>query len=152
VLRVGESSGSFSENLLIAVAAGALGICLAMEIPQVFRKLVPQIPYFPFDLDWHIFWYLATVPLASSIVVGLAPAPVSLKQDVWPTSTPHKLRESPGQCAICWWSYRFVSASCYGRVVLVFAGCAFDFVMEPDFETRHVLAVPLQFSDTYTAS
>jgi len=72
-----------SENLFIAVAAGVLGISLALEIPQGFRRLTPDMPYLPFGLDWHVFSYLTAITLASSIIAGLAPALECLKQDVW---------------------------------------------------------------------
>jgi predicted permease len=146
-----------SENLLIAVAAGALGICLALEIPQVFRKLVPQLPYLPFNLDWHIFWYLAIITLASSIIAGLAPALECLKQDVWVSLKGH---EQTAQTAGKRWAVRdllVVAQVCLCMVLMVVSSMFSQavlsiFSMEPGFETRHVLSVPLQFSDSYSAS
>jgi predicted permease len=146
-----------SENLLIAGVAGVLGITIALEIPQVFRKLVPQLPYLPFNLDWHIFWYLATITLASSIIAGLAPALECLKQDVWVSLKGH---EHSAQTAGKRWTARdllVVAQVCFCMVLMVvssmFSKAVLSiFVMEPGFETRHVLAVPLQFSDSYSPS
>jgi putative ABC transport system permease protein len=147
-----------SENLLIAVAAGVLGIFLALEIPQVFRKLIPQLPYFPFTLDWHIFGYLATITLASSIVAGLAPALECLKQDVWVSLKGHELTSQAGRVR---WTMRdllVVVQVCFCMVLMVvsfmFSQAVLSlFAMEPGFETRHVLAVPLQFSpERYAAN
>ena len=140
-----------SENLLIAVVAGVLGISVALEIPQVFRKLIPQLPYLPFTLDWHIFGYLATITLASSIVAGLAPALQCLKQDIWISLKGHEQASPSGRAR---WTMRdllVVVQVCF-CVVLMVVSIMFSqavlslFAMEPGFETRHVLAVPVQFS------
>jgi len=145
-----------SENLLTSGMAGVLGIALALEIPQVFRKLIPQLPYLPFNLDWHIFWYLTTITLASSIIAGLAPALECLKQDVWVTLKGH---EHSAQTAGKRWTVRgllVVAQVCLCMVLMVVSSMFSQavlsiFLMEPGFETSHVLAVPLQFSDSYTA-
>jgi predicted permease len=146
-----------SENLLTALASGALGICMALEIPQVFRKLIPQMPYLPFNLDWHIFAWLATITLASSIIAGLAPALESLKQDVWITL---KGQEHPTPAGLTRWTIRdllVVAQVCFCMVLMVVSSMFSQavltiFAMEPGFETRHVLAVPVEFSpDRYSA-
>ena len=143
-----------AENLLIAVAAGVLGISLALEVPQVFRKLIPQQPYFPFNLDWHIFVYLTSITLASSIIAGLAPTLECLKQDVWVSLKGH---EHTSQAARMRWTMRdllVVVQVCFCMVLMV-VSCMFSqavlsiFAMEPGFETRHVLAVPIHFSEHY---
>ena len=146
-----------SENLVIAVVSGVLGISLALEIPQVFRTLIPQQPYFPFTLDWHIFGYLATITLASSLVAGLAPARECLKQDVWISLKCHEQTSQAGQAR---WTIRdllVVVQVCFCVVLMVvsfmFSQAVLSlFAMEPGFETRHVLAVPLQFPERYGAT
>ena len=146
-----------SENLLIALAAGALGISLALEIPQVFRKMIPQLPYLPFGLDWHIFGYLTTMTLASSVIAGLAPAFECLKQDVW---TSLKGQGYTAQASHSRWTVRdllVVAQVCLCMVLMVvslmFSQAVLSiFAMEPGFETRQVLAIPLQFSDRYSAN
>jgi len=146
-----------SENLLIAVAAGGLGVCLALEIPRLFRKLIPQMPYFPFNLDWHIFAWLATVTLASSIIAGLAPALESLKQDVWISLKGH---EHTGETGRSRWTLRdllVVAQVCFCMVLMVVSSMFSQavlsiFATEPGFETQHVLAVPVDLSpERYSA-
>ena len=147
-----------SENLLIAVAAGGLGICLALEIPRVFRMLIPQMPYYPFTLDWHIFWWLATITLASAIVAGLAPALECLKQDVWISLKGHDHTTETGHAR---WALRdllVVAQVCFCMVLMVvssmFAQAVLSiFATEPGFETRQVLAVPVELPpERYRAS
>jgi predicted permease len=144
-----------SENLLIAVAAGVLGISFALEIPQVFRKLTPEMPYLPFGLDWHVFGYLTAITLASSIFAGLAPARECLRQDVWISL---KGNEHPAQTRTARWSIRdllVVAQVCFCMVLMV-VSCMFSqavlsiFAMEPGFETRQVVAAPIQFPESYS--
>ena len=140
-----------SENLLIAVAAGGLGICLALEIPRMFRKLIPQMPYFPFNLDGHIFAWLATITLASSIIAGLAPAMECLKQDVWVSLKGHEHTAETGRAR---WTMRdllVVAQVCFCMVLMVVSSMFSQavlsiFATEPGFETRQVLAVPVDLS------
>ena len=148
----------FSENLLLALAAGAMGIYLALQIPKVFRKLIPRMPHFPFTLDWHIFGYLAAITLAASMVAGLTPALECLKQDMWVGLKGH---EPTLQVAKIRWNLRdllVIVQVCF-CVVLMVVSAMFSqavlslFAMEPGFETRHVLAVPLQLSpERYSSS
>lgn len=147
-----------SENLLIALAAGALGICLALEIPRLFRMLIPQMPYYPFGLDWHIFSWLAAITLASSIVAGLAPALECLKQDIWISLKGHEHAADSGHAR---WTVRdllVVAQVCFCMVLMVvssmFAQAVLSiFAAEPGFETRHVLAVPVELPpEHYSAS
>lgn len=147
-----------SENLLLAVAAGGLGIYLALEIPKVFRKLIPQMPHFPFTLDWHIFGYLAAVTLAASLIAGLTPALECLRQDVWVALKGNastlgggkmrwNLRDLLVIVQVCFCIVLMVVSAMFSRAVLSL------FSMEPGFETRQVLAVPLQLSpDRYSTN
>lgn len=140
-----------SENLLLAIAAGTLGIYLALQIPVVFRKLIPQMPHYHFTLDWHIFSYLAAATLAASLVAGLAPAFECLKQNVWVSLKGRELTLHVGKLR---WSVRdflVIVQVCFSVVLMVvsalFSQAVFSmFAMEPGFETRHVLAVPLELS------
>jgi predicted permease len=147
-----------SENLLIAVAAGGLGICLALEIPRVFRKLIPQMPYYPFSLDWHIFAWLTAITLASSIVAGLAPALECLKVDVWISLKGHEHAAEAGRVR---WTLRdllVVAQVCFCMVLMVVSSMFSQavlsiFATEPGFETRQVLAAPVEFPpERYSAS
>ena len=147
-----------AENLLLAVAAAGLGIYLALEIPKIFRKLIPQMPHFPFTLDWHTFGYLAAATLAASLIAGLTPAIECLRQDVWGALKANtsasiqtgklrwSLRDLLVIVQVCFCIVLMVVSVMFSRAVLSL------FSMEPGFETRHVLAVPLQLSpDRYNA-
>ena len=147
-----------SENLLIAVAAGGLGISLALKIPPVFRRLNPQMPYYPFSLDLHIFAWLAAITLASSIVAGLAPAMECLKQNVWVSLKGHEQTAEAGRAR---WTLRdllVIAQVCFCMVLMVvstmFSQAVLSiFATEPGFETRQVLAVPVELSpERYSAS
>lgn len=146
-----------SENLVIALVAGILGISLALEIPKIFRRLVPQLPYIPFSLDWHIFWYLTAITLTASVIAGLAPAFECLKQDVWISLKGH---EHAAQTTGRRWTLRdllVIAQVCFCMVLMVVSSMfaqavVWIFRAEPGFETRQVLAVPVQFSDSYSAS
>lgn len=149
-----------TENLLIAVAAGALGIYLALDVPKVFRKLIPQMPHphYLFTLDWHVFGYLATITLAASLFAGLMPALECLRQNVWVSLRGH---EPVLQAARSRWNIRdlLVIAQVCFCVVLMVVSAMFSqavlsiFAIEPGFETRRVLAVPLELSpERYSSS
>jgi len=138
-----------SENLLLAAVAGGIGVYLALQVPKVFQKLVPSMPHYQFTLDWHIFGYLAAITLAASIFAGLAPSIECLRQDVWTSlkgqelSLPAvrvrwKLQDLLVIAQVCFSVVLMVVSVMFSRAVL----SIFD--AEPGFETRQVLAVPLE--------
>ena len=138
-----------SENLLLAAVAGALGLYLALQIPKAFQKLVPEMPHYSFTLDWHVFGYLAAVTLAAAILAGIAPAAECLRQDVWislkgqelslsAVHTRWKLQDLLVVAQVSFSVVLMVTAVMFSRAVLAI------FDAEPGFETRHVLAVPLE--------
>lgn len=148
-----------TENLLLAVAAGAFGIYLARQVPEVFKKLVPNtMPHFPFTLDWHIFGYLAAVTLGASMLAGSAPALECLRQDVWASL---KGTEASTRAGKARWNVRdllvivqvsfsivlMVTSALFIRIELALIGS------NPGFDTEQVLQVPLElpngrYSDT----
>ena len=138
-----------SENLLLGAVAGALGLYLALQIPKAFQKLVPEIPHYSFTLDWHLFGYLAAVTLAAAILAGIAPAAECLRQDVWISL---KGRELSVSAVHTRWKLQdlLVVAQVSFSVVLMVTAVMFSravlsiFNAEPGFETRQVLAVPLE--------
>jgi len=138
-----------SENLLLAAVAGVLGLYLALQIPKAFQKLVPEMPHYAFTLDWHVFDYLAAVTLAAAILAGIAPAAECLRQDVWislkgqelslsAVHTRWKLQDLLVVAQVSFSVVLMVTAVMFSRAVLAI------FDAEPGFETRHVLAVPLE--------
>lgn len=137
-----------SENLLLASAAGPLSIYLAQQIPKAFQKLIPVMPHYSFTLDWHIFDFLAAITLAAAIFAGVAPAAECLRQDVWISLKGQELSLSVVHAR---WKLQdlLVIAQVSFSVVLMVTSVIFSravlsiFRAEPGFETRHVLAVPL---------
>ena len=138
-----------SENLLLATVAAFLGLYIALEIPKAFQKLVSAMPHYSFTLDWHVFDYLAAITLTAAIFAGIAPAVECLRQNVWTSLKGQELsltavhaRWKPqdllviGQVAFS--VVLMVTAVVFSRAVLSI------FSAEPGFETRHVLAVPLE--------
>jgi len=138
-----------SENLLLAAVAGALGLYLALQIPKAFQKLAPAMPHYSFTLDWHVFDYLAAITLAAAIFAGIAPAAECLRQDVWISLKGKELSLSAVHAR---WKPQdlLVIAQVSFSVVLMVTSVMFSravvsiFRAEPGFETRHVLAVPLE--------
>ena len=138
-----------SENLLLAAVAGALGLYLASQIPKAFQKLVPTMPHYSFTLDWHVFDYLAAITLAAAIFAGIAPAAECLRQDVW---TSLKGKELSLTAVHARWKPQdlLVIAQVSFSMVLMVTSVMFSravlsiFRAEPGFETRQVLAVPLE--------
>jgi predicted permease len=65
------------ESLLLAVAAGGVGLILSMAAIQVFWISAANTdpPYWlHFTMDWRVFSFLAVISLATALVFGLAPA------------------------------------------------------------------------------
>jgi predicted permease len=71
-----------TESLLLAACAGPPSVYLAYNVPIVFRKLIPTLPYYPFALDATVLGYLAAVTIVAGVLAGIAPAIESLKPDV----------------------------------------------------------------------
>jgi predicted permease len=139
-----------AENMLLALSAGLIGIYIALEVPPVFKALLPKsMPHFPFTLDWHIFGYLAAVTFTASLLAGLAPALECLRQDVWASL---KGTESSVRAGRMRWSLRdlLVVTQVSLSVVLMVASAMFIRVelailnADPGVETEHVLQVPVQ--------
>jgi len=139
-----------AENVLLALSAGVIGIYLALQVPLIFKKLVPRsMPHYPFTLDWHIFGYLAAVTLTAALLAGLAPALECLRQDVWASL---KGTESSVHAGKTRWSLRdlLVITQVAFSVVLMTASAMFIRLelailnADPGFETEQVLQVPVQ--------
>lgn len=147
-----------AENLLLALAAGAGSIYLALQVPKAFQRLFARLPYYPFDLDWHIFGYLAGVTLLASLLAGLAPAVECLKQDVWISLKGTETSLSVGRSR---WSLRdlLVIVQVSFSVVLMVASAMFIHVelaimgADPGFDTKNILQVPVELPvDRYDAA
>lgn len=139
------------ENLLLAGAAGILGTLIALQVPRVFQKLVPQMPHYRFTLDWHIFSYVTVATLVTTIISGMMPAAECMRQDVWtslkghrPTLRAGRTRWNPAdflvvvQVSLC--VVLMVISAMFSRAVLLILHT------EPGFETLHVLTIPFRLS------
>ncbi|MFL6306080.1 MAG: ADOP family duplicated permease [Candidatus Sulfotelmatobacter sp.] len=66
-----------SESLLLAVAGGVLGLCLAQlfsRILVVFLNTTGNPIAVPTGLNWHVFGFLTALAIVTCILFGLAPA------------------------------------------------------------------------------
>jgi predicted permease len=88
-LAIGCSRGRLvrmllTESVLLAAAGVPLSIWLAGEAPHLMRRMIPRMPYYPFDPDIGVLSYLASASLAAGLAAGLAPALESLRQRITP--------------------------------------------------------------------
>ena len=138
-----------TEGLVIAAAAGAISLYLAYKLPGVFWIFVlGQRGFNSLGPDWTVLAYLAGVTLLAGCIAGFAPARESLKVDLL---TSLKGREGA------------TTARSRTRSILVVAQMAMSFVLvtagvlfvrlqrsitsvDPGFETRQVLLVPMGVS------
>src|SRR2546430_3459240 len=149
MIRRPPRSTLFPYTTLFRSVAGGLGLYLALQIPKAFQKLAPAMPHYSFTLDWHVFDYLAAITLAAAIFAGIAPAAECLRQDVWISLKGRDLSLSAVRAR---WKPQdlLVIAQVSFSVVLMVTSVMFSravvsiFRAEPVFETRHVLAVPLE--------
>jgi len=68
-----------TESLLLSVMAVPLSAWLAYEVPVVFKRMIPTLPFYPFQMDYGVFAYLAGLTTVAGVLAGLAPALESLK-------------------------------------------------------------------------
>jgi len=137
-----------TENLLLAFGAGSLGLWLALQLPLIFRRMFPTLPYYPFTLDWHIFFYLATITLIAALLAGVAPAIESLKLDVWPALQGHETQLARGRSR---WSMRDALIVVQVAFSLILTAAAGLFVRaeramlssDPGLDTRNVMMMSL---------
>jgi hypothetical protein len=70
-----------TEGILLAAIAGVASVFAAGLVPAAVRKLVPAMPYYPMNVDWIVFAYLAGITLAAGCLAGMAPAAESLRTE-----------------------------------------------------------------------
>jgi predicted permease len=71
-----------TETLVLASVAGIAGLAIAVELPVLFQKLIPEMPFYPFRLDWRVMTYFGAAILIATCMAGIAPARECLKQNV----------------------------------------------------------------------
>ncbi len=74
----------FAENVLLAIAGGALGLLLgAWALEALIRVSADQVPrWASFDLDWRVMAFAAGAAAATVILFGWAPAFHALRGDL----------------------------------------------------------------------
>jgi predicted permease len=142
------------ESLLIALIGGAVSVALAYRVPQLLINMADRASFWPAaHPDWRVFSYLAVLVVVATVASSLAPMHTAWKLDL---VTALKGRE--------------VSATMRSRLTgsLIIGQIAMSFVlltaavlfarlpgkvtaMDPEFETRHTLAVPLEIDTSDTS-
>ena len=136
------------ESLLTALIAGLVSIALAYRAPQVIMNeaspiLAALLP--PMRPNWHVFGYLAALVLVATIASSLAPVHAAWKLDM---VTALKGREGTATVRSKITGGLIVSQIAMSFVLLT-AAVLFARMprlvtsMDPGFETRQTLSVPL---------
>ena len=136
------------ESFLTAVIAGLLSIALAYRVPQMIMNAANPIQAAlvpPMRPNWHVFGYLAVLVSVATIASSLAPIHAAWKLDL---VTALKGREGTATMRS-----RITGALIVAQIamsfVLLTAAVLFARMpgmitaMDPGFETRQTLSVPL---------
>lgn len=136
------------ESVLTAGVAGALSVALAYRVPFLIMSAI-EVNHSEFAVmmrpNWHVFAFLAALVAIAAIVSSLAPVHASWKLDLLTAlkgqegAATVRSRTTAG-LIIAQIAMSFVlltAAVLFGRIPSMVTG------MDPGFETRHTLAVPL---------
>jgi predicted permease len=137
------------ESLLTSAIAGALSIYLAARVPALLLvSLDPDAAQIASTIrpDWTVFGYLAVLVLIATVASALAPLRESFRFDL---VTALKGREGTATMRS-----RMTSALIVGQIAMSFVLLAAAVLfarlpstitrIDPGFETRHVMTVPLE--------
>jgi len=136
------------ESMLTVLIAAPISIALAYRVPLLIMNVADpnQSGFVPLlHLNWHVLGYLAALVIVATVASSLAPVRASWKLDLTTAlkgregSTTAGSRTTSG-LIIAQVAMSFVllaAAVLFGRMPGMVAG------MDPGFETRHTLAVPL---------
>ncbi|MFZ1013544.1 MAG: ABC transporter permease [Terracidiphilus sp.] len=137
------------ESFLTALIAGAISVALAYRVPLLIMNAVdPNLSDIAFFMhpDWRVFGYLATLVAVATVVSSLAPMHAAWKLDLVTAlkgregSATMRSRTTSG-LIVAQIAMSFVlmtAAVLFGRLPGAVTG------MDPGFETRHTMAVPLE--------
>ncbi len=136
-----------AESATLALGAGALSAYLAYQIPAIFEKLFTEAPNYPLAPDWPVFLYLAVATLLAGGLAGFSPALRSARASITAALRGQEHFFGAGR-----WRLRdlLVAAQVAMSVVLlvgagIFVRAEWSMLnVEPGFETRQVLTVPLE--------
>lgn len=136
------------ESLLIAAIAGLISVALAYRVPLMVINVVDpgqsgMVPLM--HPNWHVFGYLAALVVVATIVSSLAPMHSAWKLDLLTAlkgrqNSASSRSRTTGVLIIAQIAMSFVllaAAVLFARLPRLVTG------MDPGFETRQVLAVPL---------
>jgi predicted permease len=156
-LSLGASRGALvrmllTEGVLLSSCAGALSLGLVAGVPVLFERVMWRAPHYAVEPDWLVFAYLVVLTLLAGVITGLAPAAESFK-----LSLNCSLK---GQESKFGWRTRdiLIAGQVATSFVLLIGGALFtraEFSMlstDPNFETRHVLQVPLNTRAPFSGS
>ncbi|HEY2466795.1 MAG TPA: ADOP family duplicated permease [Terracidiphilus sp.] len=136
------------ESVLTAGIAGALSVVLAYRVPQMLLNVMDpeESGFLPImHPDWHVFAYLGALVVIAAISSSLAPMHASWKLDLLAAlkgregAATSRSRTTAG-LIIAQIAMSFVllaAAVLFARIPSKVTG------MDPGFETRHTLVVPL---------
>jgi predicted permease len=135
------------ESLLTALIAGAVSIALAYRVPQVLINMADRASFWPASHpDWRVFSYLAALVVVSTVASSLAPMHTAWKLDLVTALKGHEASTTTrsrltGGLIVAQIAMSFVLLT---AAVLFARLPGMVTAMNPEFETRHTLAVPLE--------
>jgi predicted permease len=138
------------ESMLTVLIAAPISIALAYRVPLLIMNVAdPNQPGFVplMHPNWHVFGYLAALIVVATVASSLAPMHAAWKLDLTTAlkgregSTTMGSRTTSGLIvAQIGMSFVLLAAAVlFGRLPSMVTG------MDPGFDTRHTLAVPLDF-------
>jgi predicted permease len=106
-----------TESLLLALAAGAIGLALAWwgtsSMMLVLRAHIPRV--YEVGLDWRVFAFLLAASTVTALATGIAPAFVAMRRD-----TRSALQDSGGQSTMGIGQRRVRDAILVAEIALAF--------------------------------
>jgi predicted permease len=145
-----------TESLILASVSGAISLWVATRVPGTMSKLIPGMPYYPFEPDMLVFAYLAAITLFAGLIAGMTPAAESLRVDLAASIKGQEgllgARRSRSR------GFLVCAQVAMSLILLVAAGLFLlaqfkTFRASPGFETRRVLILSLRTpTPPYTAA
>jgi predicted permease len=71
-----------TESVLLTTLGGALGLAVAWNLVELFKRMTPSRFAFDVALDWRVLAFAALVCAVTGVLVGLAPALQALRVNV----------------------------------------------------------------------
>jgi predicted permease len=140
-----------TESLMLALLGGALGLLLALWVPDLWLALIPadyHVPVLDTRLDKRVFGFTFGLSLLTSALFGLAPTLQSSKPDLVAALKDEAARGMRSHTRISLRSSLVVAQVAISLVLLIVAGLFVRnfrraLIAEPGFAANEVLAVTL---------